>query len=68
MDEMDEQIYKRYLAKRSENDLRILLERYKEGLILFPMRASRQVQVCLPAEAPSRPGCFPLAKNWPSCT
>ncbi|MBR2835756.1 MAG: RNA polymerase sigma factor [Coriobacteriales bacterium] len=35
MDEMDEQIYKRYLAKRSENDLRILLERYKEGLILF---------------------------------
>ena len=35
MYETDEQIYSRFLAEHNENDLRILLERHKESLILF---------------------------------
>ena len=33
--EQDEIIYTRFLRNRDENDLRILLERYKEKLTLF---------------------------------
>lgn len=35
MHEKDELVYRRFLTERSENDLRILLERYRESLILF---------------------------------
>lgn len=35
MSEKDEIIYRRFLMERSESDLRILLERYRESLILF---------------------------------
>ncbi len=35
MKETDEAIYDRFLAERSENDLRILLERHNEKLMLF---------------------------------
>lgn len=35
MIENDELIYSRFLAKRNEDDLRILLDRHKESLILF---------------------------------
>lgn len=33
--ENDELIYSRYLNQKNENDLRILLERHREGLVLF---------------------------------
>jgi RNA polymerase sigma-70 factor (ECF subfamily) len=33
--ETDEIVYSRYLGERNENDLRILLERHREGLMLF---------------------------------
>ena len=33
--EKDEDVYRRFLAERSENDLRILLERHRESLLLF---------------------------------
>ncbi len=33
--EQDEQVYRRFLKKRDESDLRVLLERYKEKLTLF---------------------------------
>ena len=35
MIESDERIYSRYLAEHNEDDLRILLERHKESLMLF---------------------------------
>ena len=35
MRETDEQLYSRLLSERDENALRILLERYREGLTLF---------------------------------
>lgn len=35
MTETDETIYRRFLTERNEDDLRILLERHKEQLILF---------------------------------
>lgn len=35
MDEKDEIIYSRFLKKRNEADLRILLERHREGLFFF---------------------------------
>ena len=35
MTESDELIYSRYLAERNEEDFRILLERHREGLVLF---------------------------------
>ena len=35
MAETDEEIYRRYLAQGSENDLRALLLRHREGLTLF---------------------------------
>ena len=35
MHETDEQIYSRFLAEGCEDDLRILLERHRDGLILF---------------------------------
>lgn len=37
INEPDELIYDRYLAKHNENDLRILLERHRESLVLFLM-------------------------------
>ena len=33
--EKDEDVYRRFLAEQSENDLRILLERHRESLLLF---------------------------------
>ena len=35
MRETDEELYERFLAEHNEDDLRILLERHKESLILF---------------------------------
>ena len=35
MGESDEVIYSRFLAKRNEDDLRVLLERHRESLTLF---------------------------------
>ena len=35
MIETDEVIYRRFLAERHEEDFRTLLERHKDGLILF---------------------------------
>ena len=35
--EKDELIYRRFLTSGKENDLRILLERHREGLVLFLM-------------------------------
>ena len=35
--EKDEILYRRFLSERSENDLRILLERHRESLLLFLM-------------------------------
>ena len=35
MIETDEVLYSRFLAERSEDDFRILLERHKESMILF---------------------------------
>ncbi len=35
MIETDELIYRRFLAEHNEEDFRVLLERYREGLVLF---------------------------------
>lgn len=35
MEETDENIYSRFLKNRNESDLRILLERHREGLLFF---------------------------------
>lgn len=35
MQESDETLYGRFMAEKNENDLRILLERHRESLILF---------------------------------
>ncbi|MBR6407467.1 MAG: RNA polymerase sigma factor [Clostridia bacterium] len=35
MNETDEAVYERFLIKRSEDDLRVLLERHRDGLLLF---------------------------------
>ena len=35
MQETDETLYGRFMAEKNENDLRILLERHRESLILF---------------------------------
>ena len=35
MIETDELIYRRFLAEHQEDDFRVLLERHREGLVLF---------------------------------
>ena len=69
MIENDERIYRRYLAHRSEDDFRILLERHRESLMLFLYSFVRNMEdaeeLTLDAYAEAAAGLYCLSRKLP---